>query len=104
MNKYLSAISINFIFFIISLIFFLVITPLAIHLMGEEFYGLWAVLIALMLFSNVGSLGIDTIVTKFASEAPPQGSTQIQFNRVMSVGYLIVFAMSLITAVILLLA
>jgi O-antigen/teichoic acid export membrane protein len=104
MNKYLRAISANIIFFVISGIFFIAITPFAFKVMGEEFYGLWSVLLALMLFSNVGSLGIDTIVMKFASETPAQGDAQMQNNRVMTAGYLIVFAMSLITAVILLLA
>lgn len=72
--------------------------------MGEEFYGLWVVLSALMLFSNIGNLGISAIVVKFSSEAPTQDGVQMQSNRVMTAGYFIVFAMSLITAVILLLA
>ena len=49
MNKYLRAISSNLIFFTINAVFFLVITPVLIRVMGEEFYGLWTILMALML-------------------------------------------------------
>ena len=104
MNKYLRAVSANFIFFAIGVIFFLIITPVAIKVMGEEFYGLWAVLLALMLFSNVGNLGIGAIVMKFSSEAPTGDDVQMQSNRVMTAGYFIVLAMAMITAIILLLA
>lgn len=104
MNKYLSAITTNFVYFGISMAFFVVVTPLAIKVMGEEFYGLWAVISALMLFSNVGTLGISAIVMKFSSEAPAKNKSQIQFNYVITSGYVIVFGMAVITTIILLLA
>jgi O-antigen/teichoic acid export membrane protein len=104
MNKYLRAVSDNFIFFAIHAIFFLAITPVAMRIMGEEFYGLWAVLSALMLFSNVGNLGIGAIMMKFASETTPRSEIQTRPNRIMTAGYLIVFAMSIIIVVFLLLA
>jgi len=59
MNKYLQAISANYIFFGINSIFFLIITPIAIRIMGDELYGLWTILIAILLLSNVGSLGMN---------------------------------------------
>ena len=101
MNKYLRAISTNFIFFGLSTIFFLVVTPLAIKVMGAEFYGLWTVLIALMLVSSVGNLGIGAIVMKFSSEAPAREGIQLQSNRVMTAGYLIVLIMAIAISVIL---
>jgi O-antigen/teichoic acid export membrane protein len=102
MNKYLRAISTNYIFFFINILFFFVITAVAIRVMGEIFYGLWVMLNALLLFSNVGNLGIDAIVMKFSSEIPTKDGEQLQANRVMTAGYIIVFVMSVITAVFLL--
>lgn len=104
MNRYLRAVSDNFISFAMSVVFFLAITPLAIRVMGGEFYGLWVVMNALMLFSNVGNLGIGAIVMKFSSETPSEGDPSAQFNRIMSAGYVIVLAMSVVTALLLLLA
>lgn len=98
MNKYLRAVSDNFVFFVFNAIFFLAITPVAMRIMGEEFYGLWAVLSALMLFANVGNLGIGAIVMKFSSETSPRGGGQLPSNRIMTAGYLIVFVMSVIMA------
>lgn len=104
MNKYLRAVSDNFIFFAIHAVFFLAITPVAMRIMGEEFYGLWAVLSAVMLFSNVGNLGIGAIMMKFASETAPRNEVQTRPHRTMTAGYLIVFAMSIIMVVLILLA
>ena len=99
MNKYFRAVSANMIFFIINTVFFLAITPIAIKVMGNEFYGLWSILIALMLLTNVGALGINSIVMKFSSEAIEEGNTKVQWDRVMTGGYLIVGIMAiLITA------
>lgn len=102
MNKYLRAASTNFVFLALSVAFFLVITPVAIRTMGEDLFGLWAMLSALMLFSNIGTLGIDTIVMKFSSEIPTGADAQTQSNRIMTAGYLIVVVMSVITALLLL--
>jgi O-antigen/teichoic acid export membrane protein len=104
MNKYLRAVSTNFVFFFISTIFFLVATPIAIKVMGAEFYGLWAILTALMMFSNLGAAGIDTIVMKFSSEAIAEGEIVDQYDRLMTAGYCIVLAMAVLAAVSLLLA
>ena len=101
MNKYLRAISVNFIFFVVSVVFFLLITPLAIKIMGEELFGLWAILSALMLFSNVGTLNIGAIVMKFLSEAPENYDLESRASQVMVSGYIIVFVMALLTAAIL---
>jgi O-antigen/teichoic acid export membrane protein len=103
MNKYLRAVSNNFVFFVLNTIFFLAITPVAMRIMGEEFYGLWAVLSALMLFSNIGNMGIGSIVMKFSSETAPRGDGQPPSNRIMTAGYLIVFVMSVVMAVLMML-
>ena len=101
MNKYLRAISSNLIFFTINAVFFLVITPVLIRVMGEEFYGLWMILMALMLFSNVGTLGINTIVMKFSSEVISDEKKNIFYNQVVTSGYIIVFAMAMLMAILL---
>ena len=101
MNKYLRAISTNYIFFAINAIFFLVVTPVAINAMGEEFFGLWMILIALMLFSNIGNLGIDTIVLKFSAESHLPENAQSKYNRILTAGYFIALTMSMLTASIL---
>lgn len=102
MNKYLRAISSNLIFFTINSVFFLVITPVLIRVMGEEFYGLWMILMALMLFSNIGTLGINTIVMKFSSEAINDKKKNIFYNQVVTTGYILVLAMATLMAIMLL--
>jgi O-antigen/teichoic acid export membrane protein len=98
MNKYLRAVSVNLVFLAANAIFFLAVTPVAIRVMGEEFYGLWAILSALMLFSSIGNLGVDAVVMKFSAEASAQGDPHTQSNRIMSAGFLIALTMSVITA------
>jgi O-antigen/teichoic acid export membrane protein len=103
-NKYLRAVSTNFAYLAVNAGFFLIVTPLAIKVMGEEFYGLWAMLSALMLFSNVGALGMDAIVMKFSSEASADGDPQTQSNKIITAGTFVLLAMSILTAALLLLA
>jgi O-antigen/teichoic acid export membrane protein len=102
MNNYLRAISTNFIFFTINVFFFLVVTPLAIKTMGAELYGLWVILLALMLLSNIGNLGTDTIVMKLSAEAQDPFDGHLQTHQILSAGYFIVLVMAMITAALLL--
>ncbi|NOH01023.1 MAG: oligosaccharide flippase family protein [Chloroflexi bacterium] len=104
MNKYLRAITANSFFLVITTIFFLIVTPLALRIMGEEFYGMWVVMVALMFFSNVGNLGVSAIVMKFSSESFQDGEFKQRINQVMTSGYVLVFLMSMATFLILLAA
>lgn len=63
---------------------------------------MWAVIMALMFFSNVGNLGISAIVIKFSSETFQEKDIRQRINQVMTGGYAIVFLMSLTTFLILL--
>jgi len=103
MNKYFKAISTNLIFMIVNIISFLVLTPLAIHSMGDEFYGLWSILYSVMLFSNIGTLGISSIVNKFAAEASIESSEKHNYDIINS-AFSIILPMAIITTVILWLA
>ncbi|MBN2395434.1 MAG: oligosaccharide flippase family protein [Candidatus Atribacteria bacterium] len=99
MNKYLNAVSSNLIIFGVNIVFFLLITPIAMGVLGEEFYGLWAILHAIVQFAGIGTAGISSIVNKFASEAninSPEGH-----GKVITSGMIIVFILSIITALIL---
>jgi hypothetical protein len=58
MNKYFRAISTNVIYFLVNTVFFLAITPISIHIMGAEFFGLWSILNAIIFLTGVGTLGI----------------------------------------------
>jgi O-antigen/teichoic acid export membrane protein len=102
MNKYLNAISTNVIYFIFNTVFFLAITPVSIHVMGAEFFGLWSILNAIIFLTGVGTLGIGAIVNKFAAEIHESEATfRFHSSEVMSAGILIVLPMSVITACIL---
>ena len=100
-NKYISAASANFIFFIINTIFFLVITPVSLKVMGEAFFGLWSILYAIVLLSNVGTLGIGSIVNKFASEVHSEQKDEDYFSQVLTGGALIVLPMAGLVAAVL---
>ena len=99
MNKYFKAISANFIFFAINTAFFIAITPISIHVMGLEFFGLWAILNALVLLSGIGTLGISAIVNKFASEAHENDDTiPRHYGEIILAGGMIILPMAIITA------
>ncbi|NPV55151.1 MAG: oligosaccharide flippase family protein [Anaerolineae bacterium] len=100
MNRYFKAISSNYILFFVSTIFFLVITALAIRVMGEDFYGLWVILNSILLFSGVGMLGMGVIVNKFASEV---GEDAIPPAKILSAGFAILLPMACLVAVVILL-
>ncbi len=72
--------------------------------MGDEFFGLWSILYAIVLLSNVGTLGIGSIVNKFASEAQTERLEAEYFSQVFSGGLLIVLPMAVLVAGILILA
>lgn len=98
MNKYLKAISVNLFFLLINTISFLILTPIAIRIMGDEFYGLWVVLHSIMLFSNIGSLGIGSIVNKFAAEVDDIEPLVHNSNIVIS-AFIIILPMAIITSI-----
>lgn len=95
MNKYLKAALSNTVFFIFNTVFFLVITSIALRIMGEKFYGLWAILNAILLLSNVGTLGLGLVVNKFSSEA---GENALPPDVIFSTGALLVLPMAIIVA------
>ena len=99
MNKYLKAISYNFIFFILSTLAYLILTPLAIKIMGDEFFGLWSILFAIAQFTNIGTLGIGSIVNKFAAE---KNDSRAEDTSILSSAVIIVLPMALVTLIILL--
>lgn len=97
-NKYIKAVSYNFAYFLISSLAYLVLTPIAIRVMGAEFYGLWMILFAVGQLSVIGTLGIESIVNKFASEVNEE---QDAGANILSSAMTIVFSMALIVAVVL---
>lgn len=93
--KYLRAIFANYFFFIISTVLFLVVTSLAIRTMGDEFFGLFSILNAIILFSGVGTLGMSSVVNKFASE---KGDKQIAISTIFSTSTIILMPMALLSS------
>ena len=99
MSKYLKAISYNLIFFVINALAFIILTPLAIRTMGDEFYGLWIIIFAIMQFTNIGTLGIGSVVNKFASE---QDNPEFDVGNIISSALSIIMPMAILTAIVLL--
>ena len=91
MNKYFRAVLANYAFFLINTVFLLIITSIAVRVLGEEFYGLWTILNAIMLFSGVGTLGMGVVVNKFASE---KGKDAIAADIIISSGIIIMLPMA----------
>lgn len=100
MNKYIRAVIINILYFGISSLFFLIITPVALHSMGEDFFGLWSILNAILVFSGVGNLGIGVVVNKFASE---KSGTATDKSEIITASTLILIPMAILCCVILIL-
>jgi O-antigen/teichoic acid export membrane protein len=104
LNKYVVAVSTNMVFFFVNTVFFLAITPVAIAVMGLEFYGLWIVLNALTLFSGIGALGMDAVVSKFSSEFHREYQDARDYSgEVLTAGGLIILPAAGLVAVILIL-
>lgn len=98
-NRYLGAVTANLTTWVVNTVFFLIITPLAIHTMGEEFFGLWTILNSILLFSTVGTMGISVVVNKFGSQ---EGKEQLDPCAIISTAIAIItplalsFALSLV--------
>lgn len=99
LNRYFRAISANYFFLAVNTLFFLVITPVAIRLMGSELYGLWAILTAILLFSSVGTLGIGLVVNKLGAE---EGEFALEHGAIITAGAAILLLMATLIAGILL--
>jgi len=95
-NKYIKAVSYNFAYFLVSSLAYLVLTPIAIRVMGGEFYGLWMVLFAVGQLTIIGTLGIESIVNKFAAEV---NETRNADANILSSALVVVTGMALIVAV-----
>lgn len=99
MKKYFKAIFFNYFYLVISIIAFLILTPFAIKKMGEEFYGLWSILTSIMLFANIGTFGIGTIVNKYSAESNIKEDKNY-FGKVIISSLVFVIPISIITTVI----
>jgi len=95
-DKYIKAVSYNFAYFLVSSLTYLVLTPIAIRVMGGEFYGLWMILFAVGQLSVIGTLGIEPIVNKFASEVHEEEDAGA---KILSSAIMIVFSMASLVAV-----
>ena len=94
-NRYFRAVGSNFVFLAVNTLFFLVITPVAIKVMGTELFGLWAILNAILLLSLVGTLGMEVVVSKFGSEA---GDNALDHSAIITAGSILVLPMATLTA------
>jgi O-antigen/teichoic acid export membrane protein len=97
MNKYIKATSFNFLFFAIGSIAFLILTPLAIKVMGSDFFGLWSILFAITQFANIGTLGISSIVNKFSSEINCDNE---ETSSIISSALIVILPMAFVTTLI----
>ena len=95
LNRYIRAISANYVFWVVNTLFFLIITPIAIKVMGPEFYGLWAILNAILIFSSVGTLGMGMVVNKFGAE---EGENSLNRDAIFSTGVAIMLPMATLIA------
>ena len=67
--------------------------------MGDEFFGLWSILFAIAQFTNIGTLGIGSIVNKFGSE---NNNMDSEVSSIISSALIIVLPMAFVTFFILL--
>jgi O-antigen/teichoic acid export membrane protein len=98
--KYIKAILANYLLYILNTLCFLVLTPLAIHVMGEEYYGLFSILNAVLLFSSVGNLGISSVITKFIAAEDKDSAKN---DSIVTTGFLVLIPMGLISTIIIIL-
>jgi O-antigen/teichoic acid export membrane protein len=97
MRKYFSAIISNLVYFGINSIFFIIITPLAIKVMGNELYGLWTIILAISLFANIGTLNMTWVINKLASEKIPENENPIKYpQKIITSAFVILIPMAVL--------
>lgn len=101
MNKYFRAIITNYIFFFSNALFFIIITAVAVHTMGEDYYGIWVIMKTLLLLCGIGMMGIEGGVMKYASET---GESATAPGSTLTAGMLILLPISLLITAILFIA
>lgn len=89
----------NFIYFFLNSVFYIVITALALRLMGEDFFGLWSIINSILVFSGIGSLGMAVVIKKFAAEKNEPGENMDA--KIISSGILILVPMAVIAGLVL---
>ena len=67
-RRILSASLSNGTFFAIQTVVFLVLTPLTLHALGTEVYGLWTIMLAIMGFANLAQFGTDAAIAKYTAQ------------------------------------
>jgi len=100
MNKYIKAIFTNYLYFILSSLLFLIITPIAVNTMGDIFFGLWSILNAVIGFSSIGNLGMGVVINKFAAESEIDRD---KTHRIISSGIAILLPMAAVAFIVLIL-
>ena len=96
LNRYLRAVSANYFFLGINTLFFLIITPVAIRVMGLELYGLWTIMNAILIFSAVGTLGMGVAINKFGAEVD---KSALDPRAILTAGTVILIPMATLIAV-----
>ncbi len=80
---------------------FLVLTPLVLHALGPEVFGLWTILAAIAGFASLANFGIGAGVTKYVSEFAVAEEAGTRISAVVSFGFLFLLASGLVTGVLL---
>lgn len=74
----------------------LVVTPIVLHAIGDEAFGIWAVIGAATIYLSVLDLGVGPSIVRFAAEARGRGAPE-ETNELASVGLALYAVIGLVT-------
>jgi O-antigen/teichoic acid export membrane protein len=86
----------NTIFFVAQSAVFLVLTPVTLHVLGNESYGLWTIMLAILGFSNLAQFGIDATIVKYTAQYSVNDERNEKFSAAVTFCYIFVLLTSIL--------
>jgi O-antigen/teichoic acid export membrane protein len=88
----------NTLFFIAQSAVFLILTPVTLHVLGNEVYGLWTIMLAVLGFSNLAQFGIDSAIVKYTAQYSVRNERNDKLSTVITFSYIFVIVTSSLIA------
>src|SRR5271157_6489597 len=98
-RKMAAAGSINLIYLILNSISFLVLTPLTLHVLGAETYGLWTIMLAMIQFAGLANFGTGSAVIKYVAQYTAVENSEKQLSSAITFSFVFMALTGLIVTV-----
>jgi O-antigen/teichoic acid export membrane protein len=90
----------NLFFFCIQSLLFLVFTPWLLKVLGEELYGFWSILIALVGFASLGNFSFGSALVKYVAEFNVSENSRDSLSAAILFGFVSLLLLGVFVAII----